>query len=463
MPKETFEAHDSNRILGLLLPALLLTVVATASVLVAPLIAQEDPEVEAVQEVEPPAEEPGVVATGETEPTEQPETVQTETEQPEAEQAEPAIPAAPEEPDRPRARVHRYDTSVQIFSGLTVEENEIYEEAVAIMGPLNIYGTVSGDAVAVGGPVEVTGTVGGELVSIGGPVYLGPTARVGRLVNVGGSLTKDEGAVVEDAIEDHGTSGFSINISDGGVRIDEDARDEADRDRDRDAERRRSRRHAVGVYQDIGDFVAGVISNFVLLMLLVFVLAVAAVLAPKLIDRTVVKLTTDPWKAAVAGVLAEIGFLPALVAGCIFLVISIVGIFLLPAFVPLMFLALAVAFVLGFASVSQYVGALVADRFEWSLPGRVPRIALGAVALHLIWLLGWLLGLLPGVLEALGWGTWIIGGLIVFIAWTTGLGALLLAAFDPPRAESVAEQAPPPPSPVPTEGETAEATAETED
>ena len=418
-------------------------------VLVMPLAAsaQESPEVDAdttaADTAQAPAESPVPIA---------------ETGDLVVEEVEVEAPPEPVEPARPR--INRYDTSVQIFSGLTVDADEVYEEAVAIMGPLTIHGVVEGDAVAIGGPVEVSGVVEGELVSIGGPVHLTETAHVGRLVNVGGKLTREEGSVVEDAIEDHASSGFSINIEDGGVHIESDD----DRERTRGRVHRNHREYArVGFYERAGEFFAAMIGNLVALALLIFMLAVAAVLAPRLIDRTRIKLATDPWKAAVAGVLTEIGFLPALIAGCIFLAISIVGILLLPAFIPLMFLALMAAALVGFAAVSQHVGEMVVNRFEWNLPGRVPTIAVGAVALHIMWWLGFVLGLLPGPLSMIGVLTVAVGVVISFIAWTTGLGALLLAAFDPPAAVE-STQPPPPPLPVIDEDEpTADSSVGAED
>lgn len=416
------------------LAALVTTAVGGAS-----LVAQEGGETETatevVQEIETETTETSAADDATVEPLEPMDP---------AESAEPIEPVEPAEAPR---RVNRYDTSVQIFSGLTVHEDEIYEEAVAIMGPLTVHGTVEGDAVAIGGPVEITGTVGGELVSVGGPVHLASTARVNKLVNVGGKLSKAEGAIVEDSIADHGGAGFSIDLSGHGVEIRDDEGDHVHAERDSGV-RRRSR-----VFDSVTDFIGGLAWRAVALSLLLFALAVAAVLAPALIDRTSDKLVQDPWKATAAGLLTEIGFLPALVAGCIFLAISIVGLFLLPVFIPLMLLALLAAFIVGFAAVAQRIGRLIADRFEWDLSGRVTQIAVGVAGLYAICFLGWLLGALPGPFGILATGTWVIGFLILCLAWTTGLGALLLAAFDPPQPQAVTEQSPPPPPTLPDEDE----------
>ncbi len=416
--------------------ARILTALALALVIPLAALGQETPEAD-----------DGAVA-ADAAPAESPEPL-VEAEDLAVDELEVDVPPEPVEPPavERRTRIDRYDTSVQIFSSLIVEADEVYEEAVAIMGPLTIHGVVEGDAVAVGGPVEVSGVVEGELVSIGGPVHLTATAQVGRLVNVGGKLTREEGSVVEGAIEDHASSGFSINIEDGDVRIGTDDGEGVHVHEDRS-----DREYAsVGFYEKTGEFFAAMIGNLVALALLIFMLAVAAVLAPRLIDRTRAKLATDPWKAAVAGVLTEIGFLPALIAGCIFLAISIVGILLLPAFIPLMFLALMAAALVGFAAVSQHVGEMVVKRFERNLPGRVPTIAIGAVALHFLWWIGFVLGLLPGALSMIGVLTVAVGVVISFIAWTTGLGALLLAAFDPPAAVEPTQA--PPPLPVIDEDE----------
>ncbi len=408
---------------AVLLAALLVLLLGSGSLGLA--LAQETPEVEPVPE---PAEPPVVV-----------------------QEVEVIEPEAPDEPAT--VRINRHDTSVQIFSGLTVKENEIYNEAVAILGPLNVYGIVKGDAVAVGGPVEVTGKVGGELVSIGGPVHLGPEAEVGKLVNIGGTLDQDEGAVIHGAIQEIGGSGFSIEIDGDKIKFGDDEIEERISERIHERLDRVHERRGRG-YRKTARFFGGLAWSLVSMALLLFLLAVAAVLAPRLIDRAEVKTRIDPWKSAVAGFLALVGFVPAMVAGIIFLVISVVGILLIPVFVPLMLLALVAGVIVGFAAVAQRVGGLVSGRFGWSF-GRVPTIAVGAIAIYAIWLIGKLLSWIP----ILGWGTELIGCLIVIIAWTVGLGALLLAAFDPPRGDDevggatddeplVSTPAPPPPIPA---------------
>ncbi len=351
------------------------------------------------------------------------------------------IPPEPEEPEEaPRVRIDRYDTSVQIFSGLTVRENEVYRDAVVILGPLTVHGEVEGDAVAVGGPVEVTGTVGGELVSVGGNVTLGPDAEVGQLVNIGGDLDKHQDAVVHDEIQNVG-SGFSIEIDGDDIEIGTD--DIGRRVREHVHERVRS------PFYRIAKFFGGLAWKLVSFAFLVFLLAVAAVLAPKLLDRAESKLQDEGWKAALAGFLAVIGFVPALIAGTLLLVITIVGIFLIPIFVPLVALAFVAALVVGFAASAQAVGSLVASRFNWNAESRFVRIALGAAALYVIGFIGWMLGMMP-FMGPVAWLMKLVGGVIVAIAWITGLGALLLAAFDPPQgnaqspAQTLAQPAPPP-------------------
>lgn len=74
---------------------------------------------------------------------------------------------------------------------VVVEAGEVVDEAVAVGGSVLVRGRVEGDAVAVGGSVHVEdgGVVEGEIVAVGGEVIVEPGGQaLGDRVNVGGAV-----------------------------------------------------------------------------------------------------------------------------------------------------------------------------------------------------------------------------------------------------------------------------------
>jgi hypothetical protein len=116
---------------------------------------------------------------------------------------------------------------------------------------------------------------------------------------------------------------------------------------------------------------------------------------------------------------AQLLIVPAVVALVLVLAISIVGIPLLPA-VPLLLLAGGLVWVAGFAAVARVVGESLAGR------GR-PMLALAA-GLGLIWATTVVARLASWSYGGIGAGALaVLGFAIEFVAWSVGLGAVLLA------------------------------------
>lgn len=89
-----------------------------------------------------------------------------------------------------RGRAH--DDATFSFGGTTVQADEAVDDAVALTGPVDVYGLVRGDAVSIGGPVRVHdgARVLGDAVSIGGRVEIAEGAVVeGDRVAIGGLVT----------------------------------------------------------------------------------------------------------------------------------------------------------------------------------------------------------------------------------------------------------------------------------
>jgi len=154
----------------------------------------------------------------------------------------------------------------------------------------------------------------------------------------------------------------------------------------------------------------------------------------------------EPVKAGLVGVLAQLLFFPVLLLGILVLVLSIVGIPLL-VLVPFVLIAGAVVLLVGFTGVARVVGGWLSERL-----GLAPQSAYAAVWLGLLVILTPTLASEvidlsgDGGLRLLAISLGLIGLLGEYLAWTTGLGALILNRFSPlPTAPARATAPPPPP------------------
>jgi hypothetical protein len=121
------------------------------------------------------------------------------------------------------------------------------------------------------------------------------------------------------------------------------------------------------------------------------------------------------------GILGEILICPLFVA----LAVSIIGI----PFLPLAGLAIIAGFVFGYAGVSLLMGRTFIERVNYKYTSPLTAIVFGVILIELVSLLGRLIGLGGGVFGGMGSFVGILGFLITYIAWTLGLGAMILTRF----------------------------------
>ena len=89
-----------------------------------------------------------------------------------------------------------------LFSSVCLAAGAADQSVVKIGSDVKVEkGEAVKDAVSIGGSVIIRGTVSGNAVSVGGTVTLRPTAKVlGDAVSVGGNVVREEGAVVSGNI-----------------------------------------------------------------------------------------------------------------------------------------------------------------------------------------------------------------------------------------------------------------------
>lgn len=359
-------------------------------------------------------------------PAEQPEG---ETEIPAEGEPPAAAPEAPEAPEAPDAGDFPSTTTgsrLKFFGNITIDKDELAEEAVALAGSVRVEGEVDRDVTAVGGSVTVNGRVGGSVTAVGGNVRLGPNAVVeGDVTSAGGTIIRAEGSRIGGQ-----TSEAGIDRGRG-------------RDWDRDVDWTFT---PWSPFLGTLDFVWQLAGVGILALLVCLCLLVAR--AP--LERVERHVATEPWVAGLVGFLAQLLFLPLLMTVTVLLVITIVGCALL-ALYPFLFIALGLAALLGYAAVAYRLGRFLETRFDRRFGSPYAVALVGVLAIEVWSLLGSLIGLGGGVLEFIAFTILAFGFAVQYVAWTIGFGAVLLARFGGSRGSAYPVVAPPPPptAPVP--------------
>ncbi len=340
------------------------------------------------------------------------------------------VPPPPPEPDR----VH-IGERFSLGSGVTVDADEVASEVVCIGGPVRILGKVDGDVVAIGGSVVVEGEVGGDVVGVGGRVFLGAESSVRRdVVAVGSGVERESGARVGGQVNQ--TTGPWVWP--GHVRW-----------------------HPRGWSGDRSPvrswYLDNLFFNLVGIVLLAILVALVLLLARRTVEAAEDRVRRDFWTAALTGLLTEVLLLPVLFVVALVLVLTIVGCLALPL-IPVALLVVLVFALVGYAGVAVHLGRLVGERFGWRL-GRLYGPALIGLLLIEVWtLIGHVLQVGSGLAWVFATMFVVIGILVRYVAWTTGLGAVVLNFFGSRRRAAGAVPPPPPPlppAPTPTPGEPA--------
>ncbi len=339
--------------------------------------------------------------------------------------AAPSVPTAPEPSAAPEAAVppqpqsppaspipdrewrRKSGAKVNVFGSIEVEEDERVTEAV----------------VAIFGDVDVRGYVEEDVVAVLGSVRLGPRAVVrGEVTSVGGRIVQERGAEVRGNVNEVRLGGGAWRFGGGPWQS------------------------WSGHDMFSGWFsLLGTLLRIGLVMLLALIVAVVAT-GP--IDRISRRVAADPWVSGFVGLLAQVLFVPVLVLTIVFLAISIVGIPLL-LLVPFALVALLFGVLMGFTGVARRVGEWAVGPYKGPLVATIVGVAVitaGAIVTRIVWLI-------PGPIAPLALVLWMIALFVEYVAWTVGLGALLLTRFGTrgPSAPPLDVVPPPVPPPVPAE------------
>ena len=281
---------------------------------------------------------------------------------------------------------------------------------------------LTGALLVIGGAVTLNGTVEDDVTAIGGRIDVGPTAVIrGDLHSVGGRVSIDPAAQVSGQVDEVTTDWGRVF---GGLPSE------------------------LGVVNDRFWAWAAVWLTILRLSLTFVAGALIALMAPSALRNVGQRVASTPGWAFITGGATQILLTPALVALCIALVITIIGIPLL-ALVPLLLGALAIVWVVGFTAVAAGLGAalrrrsLPADAGSHYTGGRVLDFVLGFFVLTGVTIVWQVFAVGSSWMAVIAVPLGAAGLAIEYVAWTLGLGAALLTLFDARRSIGVI----PPPLP----------------
>jgi hypothetical protein len=290
--------------------------------------------------------------------------------------------------------------------------------------------TLTGGLVVVQGDARIAGTVDGDVVVVDGTLELLDGGRVtGDVRLADATLERAGGSIDGDVVDVEGIEGNAES------EIREQLRDELRR------ELREEIRGSADVsagsgwtlfrpFTRIFSGIGGLVENLVFILVMgVLGLAVLA-FAPRNLDVVAETARQSPGRAAMVGLAGTFLLVPVWILGVVALAVSIVGIPVMIAWIPLFPLAALAAVILGYLAVARNVGEWLADseyRYtDWIRKSNPVTTVLGGVAgLTFFFMVANVLGILPffGFFKGL---LLFAGVLASLAALQVGFGAVLL-------------------------------------
>ena len=252
--------------------------------------------------------------------------------------------------------------------------------------------TTSGSVMVIRGNLDVYGNVDGAATAILGDVIVHESGRVrGGAVALMGHV-RNEGGSILGVIKDVGTTHNRSTVSFGG--------------------RPRT---------TIGSLVSALIWLVVLLLIGTFVLFFMR----DYFKRTVEVITNETGRSLLTGVLAGLATVPAVVALCIALAITIIGIFLIPIGVAAFFVAVSGIGILGFLAVAHVAGIAISRKSASETPGgeELQYLFTGILAFSALWIIAAAFTWFP----ILGAMLRVLAFSVTAVAVATGFGAVVLS------------------------------------
>jgi cytoskeletal protein CcmA (bactofilin family) len=292
---------------------------------------------------------------------------------------------------------------VALRDGMLTVNGAVSRDAVVIRGSFLVSGEVEGSLVALGSDGVIKGHIKEDVVVLGGMIQLDSTSVVdGDLVVILGSVLLDSSAVVKGDIEKIEAGPFTrwlrglLNrlIGSEGVRL--------------QLRKDRHYRHLIsGVWRLIS------------IALLYLAGLLALVIFKRWQRRSTLLVERNPWKMLLTGIIMKL----AVAAAFVVLVITLVGI----ALVPFAILFLFFIWILAVPQASLWAGRLIKKLFRMKTTSNVGLYSIGFIGIYFFFILSALLlflGRWAGIPSRI---FYVLGVLAIFVAMAMGRGSIIYA------------------------------------
>lgn len=295
-----------------------------------------------------------------------------------------------------------------------VAAGESVDDIVVIGGDLTVLGEVTGDAAVFGGNliVEEGGTVEGDAFVTGGELRLQGGEVFGEMRTIDGT----GGEIAREILEAMGGR--------GSIDMDQDERDDHSRQIVIDTDRHRDRGSS------LGHGFAGLVSTIALALVLAGIGAGLVFYGRPYLETVSDTVRGSAIRSAATGVAASFLVIPAFVVMVVAMAVSIVGIPLLLVAIPMYPLAVFAAGVFGLLAVAHAIGERTAEQsrqpFDMRYRNSYSYLFTG-LGMLLTPLVAASLLQMTGFLSFIGTLLQIVTGFAIWVAATTGFGAVILS------------------------------------
>ncbi len=292
--------------------------------------------------------------------------------------------------------------------------------------------TVEATLILIDSDLDVQGHLDGSAIMVGGLLTVGEDARIDGEVHLADARVARDGGVVEGGINRIRPEREVVDAT-ALSELRDEIRDEIRREIRHAAPEAESRRSGgvLGAFRHVGRGIGGMMENL-MTFAIVAVLAFAVVrFFGDNLEVVAAAARENPTRAGIVGVAGAFLLVPVWVLGIVALCVTLIGIPVLLAWIPLFPVAALLAMGLGFLAVASNLGDWVARQqlqgFDWVRRSNTLSIVLAGVAAlilpffaaNFIQMAGPWLGFVRGTLQFLG-------TVAVLICMSVGFGAVLL-------------------------------------
>ena len=289
------------------------------------------------------------------------------------------------------------------------KDEEIKKQLVIIGNSVLIEGKADSDVVVINGDLSLYGEIKRNVAVIGGDAYLYSGSKIcGDIIVLGGKIYKEEDAKIEGSITQMALGPFSLLL-----KIIPSYSPKETKLKIVEPETPKIKKKKFKPFNTLLLLIWGISLSLLTLII--------TIIAPGAIENMENFIEKKMGYSFLSGFLLEILFVPAI----LILIISILGIPLIPIFI----IAFILSLLISLSPSSLFVGKILKKNLNF-LPNQNYLLSfLGLILLFIIWIIGNLLRIGGSIFSIFGFIINLIAIFILYLYFTFGLGGIILSRF----------------------------------